>query len=459
MLHSLLALALCAPLQEPPAATETLLGRLPEGAQLFAAPGESYPARTTVIGEVGPSLAFAPSGDRVAYQVVADDAHAAPVECFVSGPDRRGKLDVDELGAFDFAKRPFFSADGDALAMLACDRKGRHNEGWDLFEWRLVLEGKTYVKEDALGAAAFFPGRTDIACWTWPDSHDLGGGKWPGAVLRVNKKPYDTWESAEQDILVPAGKDLATVVMVDGYTNLLFVRAKGKPEVGPRLDRVPRGAWVFDAQRKAWAGTIRRGTPAPGDTHKGFRETFEALFNGEPVGASYHSVEAPTFAPSSDALAFRVAMSDAWGAWIVGGEEPQLDFGEVRELVWEEGSKGREGLAFLARTDASEDASEAASTWSVHCLNAKGARIEREAPAWLEQRFLLVPPGGVEEGSFVYTARDADGWHLVHEWRADGAVQTRVSAAYDYVDAPVATKTGFAAGALRGDELLWIALD
>lgn len=411
----------------------------------------SLPTETTLYMNATPAVAFAKDGSRVAFVVRSPGKRGVESVPIFTELNRKGELELVVGDGYSFATTPAISDDTEHVAFVVGEAVGTKEESW-----RLLLDGKTYRKDDWIGAPEFWPGSDDLVFWTQPKVQRSSNGAQRGdCVLRVNKKGGAAWTWAETNrpMAFSADGERAAAITKDGeQTGIVFISPKRQKHTAIELYMPEQLALNHDG--RVWALEESRTTAAEGDVDFA-RELRKVLRVGKSrVGEEYHSAEQPRFAPTGERLACMVAELDRRGVWLVGGAEPVFDFVDIEEIVWERGAPGREGLAFVGRLESEVTAERVA----VFAMNAAGELLDG-GPEWQAVRGLVVGPGGVAERDFVFAGRKAGRWHLVRTRLVDGQLATTQSAALDFVDRPVLTETGCAAGGVRGSEFIWLTLD
>ena len=425
-----------------------VLATLPDGCELA--------------GEGLELVTFAPGGARVGFVATKGDER---VPMWTAD----GALESGEV--FTYAHAPTFSDDGEHVAFCVCEALSKSRE-----RWSVLLDGKTQGKKDWIGSVRFWPGTADLVYWTQPGAKLGKDGFYEGGayVLSVGKKKGKKWSNAGVQaklVFAPDGRRGATLVSKGTSWSVLLVDRK-KQDTDKAVSCFAQGLDLA-ADGETWAlAEIRGGGGFAGDRSEGGGRPQMAWVvrrGEEKLGAEFLSADQPVFAPTGTRLAFRARGESGYGVVVEGNEASELTFGFVTEVVWEPVGAGipagSEGLAFVV-IDGGEAKPAARGPGAgepeggearVICLDGAGVKLPGGRP-FLEIRDLAVAPGGASARNLGYHAKDDKGWHLVHEWMVDEQPHIHVSEVFDALGPPVYTGEGFAAGALRGRELGWVAI-
>lgn len=440
MLHRSLPLAAVLSLALAATAEERVLCSMPEGGALHSSGG--------------PAVAFAKDGSRVAFVMRRGPKGREVFVPVTSSAKQAGEVEVGD--EFEGAARPAVSDDGSRVAFSVGEGLGRPGQ-----TWRLLVDGKLYVKEDWIGTPYFWPDSTDLIYWTQPEvkvhSDWETGGDY---VLRVNKKPGEEWANArafEPPSFSGDGKRAAFFAGSATETGLLMVTRQSQKHSYDKLG-LP-GKLALNHNGKEWALEVSGLREVVRDGSKTNVLSAWIRRGDDEVGLGFESAERPTFAPTGDRLACRVVEDDKYGAWIEGGRDPECVFDAVTELAWELGRAKREGLAFVAYVvEPGQGGAADRKRWFARCLDSKGKLLDGGVE-WDAVRHVAFGPEGLAARDLVYTAKDGDGWHLVREREVKGSVEVTKSAAFDFIAAPVVADGQIAAGGQRGADFIWITLD
>lgn len=408
-----------------------------------------------------PAVAWSPDGTRAAFVMMMMGKKKNRVVLFSTSVDRRGKVKMEDHGEFALGTIPVFSDDGSSFACVFGDDIGEKSEAW-----RLIVDGKTYRKDDWIGTPSFWPGTTDLIFWTQPDVR-LDGMNYYGGdyVLRINKKPGDEWMSAEAYRPMAFSRDgsvAASLVSTIKGAGVLHITPK-KQTFESVQAYLPRKL-VLNHDGSVVAFEEFRLERGANDLSDPPVERYSIRKGDKRYGAGHHSAEMPEFAPTGDGIAFKVAKRDKWALAIEGVDTTHFDWDDIVEIAWESGTPGAESLAFIGRiNDSTESPPEGDPTWKpkftdvVKCVNNQGVELEG-GTQWDEVRGLVLAPGGASTRNLAYAARRGTEWFLVHESLLDGTTTIKQSLAFDYVGKPVLTEAGWAAGAIRAREIYWITI-
>ena len=325
--------------------------------------------------------------------------------------------------------------------------------------WRVLVDGKTKLKADVLGAPHFWPGTDDLLVWTMPDAKVDAWGSVSGEyVLRRGKRSGDPWVRASlaDPILFSADGSSALTYASDGEEHGLLLVTPKKEKLLPlplTSSMIAQPLMAMSADGKEWALEEQRvELTQNGSTATAVVKEVVHTPDGM-LGEDFASVRMPRFAPAGKRLA--VAAQDAeterWGVWIVGGRDPEHAFGRITAIAWEPGDERKLGLAFSA---AEVDVDEPKTVLRI--MDREG-RLLDGVTKWDRVRYLSVGPGGVAERDLIFTAFEGGRWRLVRERTVDGEVQTWRSEPYTYIAPPVVDGERIGAGAVQDGALVWLS--
>ncbi len=423
---------------------------------IVSMPKEGQPLKMSV-----PAVAWSKDGTRVVFLMMMMGKKKNRVVPFSTSVDRKGKVKLEDHGEYSLGSIPVFSDDGSSFALVVGEDIGEKNEAW-----RLIVDGKTYRKDDWVGSPAFWPGTNDVVFWTQPDVRQDGVNYYGGDyVLRINKKPGEEWMSADAYRSITFSTDgsvgAALVSTIKGAGVLRVTPKKQAFESMPAS--LPRNL-VLNHDGSAYAFEEYRLTRGANDLSDPPVERYLIRRGAKTIGAEHHSAEMPVFAPSGERLAYKVAKRDKWALAIEGIDSTRFEWDAIGEIVWEKGEPGAEGLAYIGRiVDKSEappendPAFKPKTTDVVKCVNGQGVELDG-GTEWDEVRHFVLAPGGASSRNLAYAARRGAEWFLVYETMSEGKSTIKQSMGFDYVGQPVPTATGWAAGAIREREIYWIEI-
>lgn len=420
----------------------------------------SAPKRTELAATPALQVAFAPTGDAVAFLVEAKKGRFQAVH---ARPGKSGEVELDVGDPVDAALFPAISDDGEHAAFAVGDDVGSSKESWTL-----MLDGKSFARADRIGRPAFWPGTDEVLFWTRPKVRSDGRGGLRGDhVLQRGKQKGDEWTRA--DIFAPIrfsgdGKR-ASLYVVDGQDQgfLHLTPKKEKWAEGPFTGPIGAapflaldekgGRWAFEEQR---VEVVQTGNVANTTIKK------TVVTEDGPIGDDFAEVRLPRFAPRGKdlAVAVRDAETGKWGVWIEGSRPPEFEFDAISSIAWDPAAKGLAVVGLVNEKGAKAKGTERKAV--LRTLDKQGRLEDLPAgatPEWDFVRYLKVGPGGAAERDLVFAAQLDGAWHLVRERLVDGKLETWKSAAYEHVAEPVVDGDAIGAGAVRDGDLYWVTPD